>query len=52
MAEINSVILKQDAELVKQLEKVDWPIDWGSVKIQIREGKPTLVAIERTIKLD
>jgi len=42
----------RDLELKKQLEKVTWPIDYGTVKIQVRQGKPTLVTIERTIKLD
>ena len=42
----------QDIELKKQLEKIDWPIEYGNVKIQLRAGKPTLVTIERTIKLD
>ena len=39
-------------ELSKQLEKVDWPIENGSVRIRIREGKATLITIEKTIKLD
>ena len=39
-------------ELKKQLEKIIWDLDYGSVKIQIRGGKPTLVTIERTVKLD
>ena len=39
-------------ELKKQLEKIDWTIDYGSVKVQIRNGKPTLITIERTVKLD
>ena len=43
---------KQDKELLKELEKIDWPIDYGSVKVQIRAGKPTLITIERTVKLD
>jgi len=41
-----------DEELRKQLEGVDWPVKYGTVKVQIRNGKPTLVIIERTIKLD
>jgi len=41
-----------DEELKKQLKKVDWPIDYGNIKIQIRQRKPTLVTIERTIRLD
>jgi len=43
---------EQDAELKKQLDQIDWPIDYGSVKIQIRNGEPSLITIERTIKLD
>lgn len=41
-----------DLELKKELGKINWPIDYGSVKIQIRQGKPTLVTIEKTVKLD
>jgi len=37
-------------ELIKILEKVD--IEFGSVKIQIRNGKPALVTEEKTTKLD
>ena len=45
---------QQDQELKKELDKIDWQkhLDYGSVKIQIRNGKPTLVTIERTIRLD
>lgn len=43
---------QQDTELKKELEKVDWKLDYGSVKIQIRQGRPTLITIERTIQLD
>jgi len=43
---------QKDLELKKQLEKVDWPIEYGIMRIQLRAGKPTLVTIERTIKLD
>jgi len=40
----------KDMELKRELEKIDWSkyIDYGSVRIQIRQGKKTLVAIERT----
>ena len=41
-----------DLELKKELEKINWPIQYGSVKIQLRQGKPTLITIERTVKLD
>ncbi len=43
---------QHDIELKKELDKIDWPIAYGNVKIQLRAGKPTLVTIERTIKLD
>jgi len=39
-------------DLKKELEKIDWHLDFGSVKVQIRNGKPSLITIERTIKLD
>jgi hypothetical protein len=44
--------IQQDTELKKQFEKVVWPVDYGNIKIQLRAGKPTLVTIEKTIKLD
>jgi len=43
---------QQDFELKKELEKMNWPIEYGTVKVQIRASKPTLVTIERTVKLD
>ena len=39
-------------ELENILKKVDLQMDYGSIKIQIRNGKPTLATIEKTIKLD
>ena len=42
----------KDIELKKSLEKIDWLIDYGNVKLQIREGHVTMIAIERTIKMD
>jgi len=41
-----------DEELKELLEKIVWPIEYGSVKVTLRNGKPTLVTIERTVKLD
>jgi hypothetical protein len=38
--------------LKKALEQVDWQIKYGSVKVQIRDGKPTLITFEQTAKLD
>ncbi|MCK5643546.1 MAG: hypothetical protein KAJ19_22285 [Gammaproteobacteria bacterium] len=43
---------QKDLELKKELEDIDWNLDYGSVKIQIRQGKPSLITIERTVKLD
>lgn len=43
---------KQDAELKRQLEQITWPIEYGIISIQLRAGKPTLLKVERTIKLD
>ncbi len=43
---------EQDTELKKQLENIDWNLDYGSVKIQIRNGKPTLITTERTVRWD
>ena len=40
----------QDLELKKELDKIDWRkyLEYGSVRVQIRLGKKTLIAIERT----
>jgi len=40
----------KDLELKKELDKIDWGkyLDYGSVKMQIRQGKKTLLVIERT----
>ena len=43
---------KQDAEFRKQLDKITWPIEYGIISIQLRAAKPTLIKVERTIKLD
>ena len=43
---------QKDLELKKELEKIDWPIEFGIITIQLRNGKPTLLKIERTVKLD
>lgn len=51
MANEQEVQKQQDLELRRQLDQVDWHLDFGNVKIQIREGRPTLVMVERTVKL-
>ena len=59
---------QQDLELKKELERSfgvgkmadrlfqliteDWPLEYGTVKFQVRKRKPTLITIERTVKLD
>ena len=43
---------KEDADLRQALDNVHWPVVFGCVTIQVREGKATVVKVERTIKLD
>ena len=52
MADKLEIQNQQDIDLKKELEKIDWNLAYGSVKIQIRNGKPTLITVERTVKLD
>ena len=35
-----------------QLITEDWPLEYGTVKVQVRKRRPTMVTIERTVKLD
>ena len=46
--------IQKETELKTKVETIPWEkfIDFGSVKIQIRNGKPVLVTIEQTVKLD
>ena len=41
---------QKDIELKKELDKIDWSkyLHYGSVRVQVRDGKKTLTAIERT----
>ena len=41
---------QENIDLKKQLEKIDWPINYGSAKVQIRNGKVTLLTLEQTIQ--
>jgi len=52
MTERVAIQNQEDVSLKKQIEQIDWQIDYGCVKIQLRAGKPTLITIERTVKLD
>lgn len=48
------VIDNKDIELQRRIDTISWRdfLMYGSVKIQVRDGKPVLVTIERTVKLD
>jgi len=41
---------QQDLELKKELEKIDWKkyLEYGNVRVQVRNGKQTLTTVERT----
>jgi len=42
----------KDKEFIDQLNKIKWPFPYGNVRVQIKASKPSLVFIEKTIKLD
>ena len=54
LKDILDIQTAQEELLRLELDNIHWEdiLDYGSVKIQIRNGKPTLVTIERTVKLD
>ena len=41
---------QQDQELKKELDKIDWQkyLEYGTIRIQVRQGKKTLTTVERT----
>ncbi len=39
-----------DLELKEALDGIDWPIEYGIIKLRIEGGRITLITIERTIK--
>ena len=39
-------------ELTEILKKIKWPVDYATIKLQIRAGKATLVTFEKTVRLD
>ena len=43
---------EEDAKLVRELAQVHWPIQYGTITVQIRDGKLTMVKVEKTIKAD
>ena len=42
----------EEAALVQALAQIKWPLQYGTITIQVRDWKPSLVRIEKTIKLD
>ena len=52
MAERLEIENQQDINLKKQLEGVSWPIDFGTITLQLRNGKLAILRIERTVKCD
>lgn len=44
---------EKDIELAHEVKKIDWGLflRFGWVKVQVKEGKPTLVIMEKTVKL-
>jgi len=44
--------VKKSIDLIEVLKKVNWNLDYGQIRLQIRDYKVTLIAIERTIKVD
>lgn len=56
---MDSLIKEPKREQKEQLDKVRMalenikePIDYGTIKIQMRAGKATLLTVETTIRLD
>ena len=49
---LKSLTDAQAEELKKALAIIGDIPEYGSIKIQVRQGKPTLATIERTVKLD
>ena len=42
----------EDTKLIQALVLITWPVQYGTITVQVRDGKPTMVKIEKTIKLD
>ena len=49
---MNGVSERELHELKEQLDGIKWGINYGSVKLQIKAGKVTLVTVEETMRLD
>jgi len=54
MSDKFDIIDPKRVELQGYIEKIPWKkfINYGSVKIQVRDGKPVLITLEETVKID
>ena len=43
---------ENDRDWSQDLDKVRWPIRFGNIKVQLREGKVTLIEVAYTEKRD
>lgn len=41
-----------ESEFAKAVKSIPYPITYGVITIQVRDGKATFVKIEKTVKLD
>ena len=43
-----------EQKLKQEIDKIDWSsiVQYGNVEIQVRAGKPVIVTVKETIKLD
>ncbi len=44
--------IKLKQEIEREWAKVTWPVNFGTVSVKLRDGKPTLTRVELTIKHD
>ena len=45
-------IQESDKLLIESLKGIDWPLDFGEVRLTIRKGLVVHVVIERSLKAD
>ena len=43
-------MIEEDEALKEALKAITWPLTWGSVEVQIQEGKIVLVTVKKTLK--
>jgi len=54
MSERFDIVDSKRVELQGYIEKIPWKkfINYGSVKIQVQEGKPVLITLEETVRMN